>query len=671
VAGQPRSFRRLPSGALAAAWFVGLALVVAGPLLGGGHLILLDFPAGPEFPPVSLFPLPSSGDVGNTLPILAAYAALRELWTPLPEKLILVVPIVVGGLGLYRLARGALGLGAPAAVFGGTLFVVSPFVHDRYQVGHLYFVLAFALLPWALSPLVGALRGPIRRDGLVSGLWLAGLGAISVHVAGVYALLLVIFAAAAAGRALARLAFATRALALGVVLSAYWLLPFLAAPERDVGTGDLEAFETRPDGFRVVPVLLTLYGFWRRELGRPVDDHPWLFAFAVPILALVVAGAVLLLRDGAHRRLGAALGVASVLGVLLAAGTAFPPTSAAFRWAFTNIPSLGAFREPQKFLALTVVAYALFAAFALERLLRTRRVLLLAAPAAVAVVLVYGHALLWGIGGIELSRYPASWSQANRIMAERGEGKLAVLPWWLYEDWPYTDGRIVASPAPSYFSGREVLVGRDIGLGLPSSSVDPFSFHVDDALDVDGLRDLGRRLAPLGVRFVAWTEEAEPEDLELLARQRDLRRVYDGGDLVLFESRAWVEGAIGLDAVAERDPFVGAVGDPDLPLVDRLPGWRTVTPQPQPVVSVGERCNDGWRLGADAARCHLGAVAAFPGPSEPTRLWRPFAVLQAWGVAVTLVALGWVVVQLRRSRHGEGRAVPGLRATRRFGGPWG
>jgi hypothetical protein len=633
---------------VATAWFVGLALLVAGPLLGHGHLILLDFPAGPEFPKLDVFPLPSTGDAGNALPVTALYVALRVLWEPLPEKLILLVPIVVGGLGLYRLARSALGVGAPAALLGGTLFVVNPFVHERYLAGHVLFVLGYALLPWALAPLAGALRQPTSRAAIVVALWLAVLAGISFHVGGLYALLVVLFAVAAVGTARIRLAFGARALFVAILLSAYWLVPFVLAPERPVGVDDLDAFETRPDGFQVVPTLLALYGFWRREFARPVEDLPALYLLVLPILALVVLGAVLLLRSARDRRLGVVLVAAGSIGVLLAAGTAFPPTSAAFRWLFTNLPLLGAFREPQKFLALTVVAYALLAAVGLQRL--RGRWALAAAPVALACVLLYGHALLWGLtGDVKLSRYPASWAEADRVMERTGEGRLLVLPWWLYEDWPFTDGRIVANPAPSFFSGREVLVGRDIGLeDLPPASVDPFSYYVDDVLEADEPRDLGRQVAPLGVRFVVWTGEADEEDLAMLARQRDLTRVYRSDDLVLFENRAWEGDVVGLASIDERDPYVEAVSDPAMPLVRRLPGWDSVEPVPEPAVSVGRRCSDGWRLGDDSARCHLGAVASYSTPRATAELWRPFAALQAWALVISLATLAWCLVQLRR-----------------------
>jgi len=74
-------------------WFTALALAVAGPLLGGGYLLLLDYPSGPEAPDFSWFPVPSSGDLGNATPMLAVQTLLREIWSLLPDKLFLLAPI--------------------------------------------------------------------------------------------------------------------------------------------------------------------------------------------------------------------------------------------------------------------------------------------------------------------------------------------------------------------------------------------------------------------------------------------------------------------------------------------------------------------------------------------------------------------------------------------------
>jgi hypothetical protein len=112
------------------AWFAALALLVAGPLLGPGHLMLLDFPSGPRFPQLSFLPLPSSGDVGNTIPLTTLHVALRSIYELLPEKLFLLAPILIAGLGAARFVRRRLELGALPAAYAGTLFAVNPFVYD-------------------------------------------------------------------------------------------------------------------------------------------------------------------------------------------------------------------------------------------------------------------------------------------------------------------------------------------------------------------------------------------------------------------------------------------------------------------------------------------------------------------------------------------------------------
>ena len=112
-----------------------LAVLVAGPLLGPGHLLLLDFPSGPRFPNGSFLPLPSSGDVGNAIPLLGLHSVLRSIYPVLPEKLFLLAPIVLGGAGAARLVRRRLGVGALSAAYAGTLFAINPFVYDRYTAG--------------------------------------------------------------------------------------------------------------------------------------------------------------------------------------------------------------------------------------------------------------------------------------------------------------------------------------------------------------------------------------------------------------------------------------------------------------------------------------------------------------------------------------------------------
>src|SRR5215210_3356270 len=316
-------------------WFSALALAVAGPLLGGGYLLLLDYPSGPEAPNFSWFPVPSSGDLGNGAPMLAMLTLLREIWSLLPDKVFLLAPILLGGVGVYRLARAKLAVDELAAIYAGTLYVVNPFVYDRYVVGHVHFLLAYGLLPWAASPLFDAIRAPSRRRAVVVGAWSAVLAVVSVHMLGIYALLVLATALVAHGRALARLSFVALCGGVALLLSAYWVLPALfVEPGRGVGAADLIEYETRPGGFAVIPTLLAMYGFWREEFPREAQEHPALYVLLIPILGLAALGVAAALRSSL-RRAGVALAGATAIALLAAAGTAFGPTERLFRWLVT------------------------------------------------------------------------------------------------------------------------------------------------------------------------------------------------------------------------------------------------------------------------------------------------------------------------------------------------
>ncbi|MEX2421249.1 MAG: hypothetical protein WD670_05460, partial [Actinomycetota bacterium] len=78
---------------------------------------------------------------------------------------------------------------------------------------------------------------------------------------------------------------------------------------------------------------------------------------------------------------------------------------------------------------------------------------------------------------------------------------------------------------------------------------------------------------------------------------------------------------------------VGAVGS--FPLAQQLPGWRSIAPVQASYVATGDRCTDGWKLGEEESVCDLGAVAAFPSPSQAETLWRPAAGARVVGFAIS------------------------------------
>jgi hypothetical protein len=662
-------------------WFAALALLVAGPLLGPGHLLLLDFPSGPHFPQMSFLPLPSSGDVGNAIPLTTLHVALRSIHPLLPEKLFLLAPILIGGLGAARFVRRRLGLETLPAAYAGTLFAVNPFVYDRLTAGQLYLLLAYALLPWAFSSLAEMLDRVDRRTVTAVALWLAVLAAVDLHVAGMFAMLVVI--GALVGHRRRDFVAAASALGLFVLLSAYWLLPAaFTTPGPRIGLADLSVYATRPDGPAVLAHLLSLQGFWRDEFPGATQRIPLLALLLIPILAVAVVGARRLLSSERERRWTVTLAIGSVLALFLAAGISFPPTAGAFRWLFQHVPFMGVYREPQKWVAILALALAVFGGVGLERALevvgrrrdpahaRTLRPVI--GGLMVAATLGYSYTIFWGLWGqVSLSRYPDGWTAAEQVMERTGPGRLLVVPWDLYAVWSFTDGRIVANPAPSYF-GREVVSADEAGFPeVPLQSPDPFSIYVGMILDHrDEVHAFGHLVAPLGVRYIALLREADWWQYAFLNRQGDLTEVHRGSGVVLFENDAWRGNLLSLSPPTTVEDPAKLPGSPEEaqvtsqlfrssalaprsdtgfpPIATPLPIWRDLQPSESPFVATADRCTDGWRLGERPAGCVLGAVSAFGSPAEPEQLWRPLAGAWLLGYVVSgLTLLG--VLLCRRS----------------------
>jgi hypothetical protein len=672
-------------------WFTALALLVVGPLLGPGYLLLLDFPSGPRLPQVELFPTPSSGEVGNATPLLGLHSLLRSVHTYLPDKVFLLAPLLAGGLGVYRFARRKLGIGALSATYGGTLFAVNPFVYDRYLSGHLHFLLGYSLLPWALEAVSDAMDNPSGRRAVPLAFWLFVLGVIDLHIAGMYALLVVLAALFSAGRARLRIGMVAGAVGLGVGFSSFWLLPALFVPPgQGIGPADLEVYASRPQGLAVLPSLTALHGFWRDEFTGAAERLPTLSVLVVPIIGLALVGAVFLLGPGSRRRLAAIMAVVVGLALLLAAGTSFPPTAGLFRWMFDHVPFFGIYREPQKFVALLVLAYAVFGAAGLHALLprpssgHVRRSLSgLGGAVPVAVAIAYAYTMLWGFWGqVHLSRYPDDWERAELAMASRGPGRLLVLPWHLYAVWSFSDGRIVASPASSFFSGVVLSAGEAGFETVPPQSADPFKLYIQSVLNHrNEVRWFGHLTAPLGIRYVVSLREVDFWKYRFLERQDDLAPMYRGKSLVLFENLDWREAPVGLelgddvegvstlfgsgkerevtDRLHESRPLRPRAGGAFPPIARALPIWRRLEPSNPPLLLTADRCTDGWRLGRQAARCHLGAVAAFESPERPEVLWRPLAGTRILGYLVSGLTLASAAVYLLRARRPSDESAHG------------
>lgn len=557
-------------GLVAAATVVTLATTVT--FIGTGRLILLDWSFGPITPVLSptFFGL-NGGLTAGALPTLIISAlngwGATITWIPL------VAAVALAFVGAARLAGGQL----VGRVSAGLLYAVNPFVFNRIFAGHLMLLLAYGLLPFAVA---AASRAEIAwRHAIRLALWWATLTAIDVHFAWIFGLVVVVAWARRLRRdqwGLAVVGFVGTVTAYAAT-SLYIVLPHLATTlPTTVGTASLDTYRTAADPhLGLFANVAGLYGFWRLGPGPllPKDVITgWpLILVGLLLVVLVGAGSALrrpkapssphtqlavleenddatadlaegrndIVRQPPQRDLAINMILLGIGGYVLALGDQ-GPFGAIFRALYYHLPFFQIMREPQKFLMLLALAYAIFFGWGVDYMAAHRyfntRTANVALTVLVAILpIAYTPTLFFGLWGqVRSTSLPADYVTANRIMGA-GPGDVLALPWHLYEAYPFTEGQVVANLAPTVFS-RPVISGDNVQAGpVDTQSTSPRSSYVQHVIEVGPSRhDVGRLLAPLGVKYVVLSKTVDWTTYSWLSAQHDLRRAFDSPNLVVW-----------------------------------------------------------------------------------------------------------------------------------------
>ena len=550
-----------------------VGLIVCAPFLFGGRLFLLDWVVGPHTPLITTEILGLGGLTSGAISSLSMSLANQLLGAPatwLP--LFLFFPIAMVGAG--RLT-GRSPLNRLAA---GTLYAVNPFVFNRIYVGHLPLLLGDALLPWAVASALRAFSGG-RTQWVATTLWWSVLTALSPHFSWVFGLVVLgsLFAHTVVGRHSLR-AGVLRLLAITAAYLAtnlYIVLPHLVTSlPTTVGQVSLDIYRTTGDSHLGLFVnVLGLYGFWRTAPGPTLPKDiiaGWPFLMAAILLIVIVGVRQGLRSDRDHsasndarddqfestdstntesrtsplptmlpsvpastRPLTLTLIFVGVTGYFLALGDQ-GPTGGIFTWMYDHVPFFAIMREPQKFLVLLALAFAVFFGWGVQRFSHLeeghprRRAVVIAVALGVALPLAYTANIFDGLGGqLSSSTIPSAYAQANTLMGT-GTGNVLSFPWHLYMAYPFTDGRVVANIAPSTFE-RPVISGDNVESGpVQTQSTSPRSAYIEGLLSyASQIRAFGALIDPLGVKYVALSKTVDWSSYQWLGHQADLRVILN------------------------------------------------------------------------------------------------------------------------------------------------
>jgi hypothetical protein len=562
-----------------------IALGVCAPLLGGGRMFLLDWTVGPHTGLATPATLGIDGGFTAGIGGYVLVSFFNSLIGSASTYLWALAFFPIAAVGAGRLA----GRSRWSRIAAGTLFAVNPFVFNRLYVGHVALLLGYALLPFAVMAAIRSLSSSTLR-WLVPALWWAGLTSLSPHFAWIYGLVIlgvVLVAWSTQQHPLRRVIgwFVTCCGAFAI-MSSYLILPNGSTTlPTQVGSVSLNLYRTNGDPhLGLFANVLALYGFWRTGPGPELPKDViigWPFImFAILVIigvgvwytwgksadkdeAQVSAETVAHQppasdesshRDDAnadsglndHRRLTILLLFVGVAGFFLALGNQ-GPTGGLFLWAYDHVPFFSIMREPQKFLMLLALAYAVFFGWGVEHLSKMdtsqSRLSALSTAVVLAVVLPLGYCatIFDGLAGqVYSSPLPSAYQQADALMGN-GVGNVLVLPWHIYMEYPFTDGRVIANVGPTAFR-RNVISGDNVEADdIETQSTSPRSAYLVQLFeDGDDTRNFGRLVAPLGVQYVVLSKAVDWTTYVWLNKQKDLKLVLDDQSLEVWRNTAYV-----------------------------------------------------------------------------------------------------------------------------------
>lgn len=515
--------------------YVLLALAILLPLLSPGYILTLDMVFTPHFT------IPHHSD-----PHFLFLGLLHALNVLLPsdviQKIVLLTIFITAGTSMHYLMARLRSIRIDshswkwACYFAGILYVCNPFVYSRFMSGQYLVLLAYALLPLIGTLALRLVASPQKKDIFLLGLALGGIGLSSLHM--LLPALIVLIGAYSYGikrpatdTSFQRpILYVLLALTTAVFINSFWLVPLIrghgdtATTISSFTTGDITAFQTTNEPLGLLGNLLALQGFWG-DIQNLYDTPDTVFsAWLMPIILLwllVLGGIIWSWRN--QRLAMLVFLVIGFLGMVCAVGTSgtvFAPINA---WLTAHIPLAAGYREPQKFVALIVLAYAYFGGVSVA-VLRQRKYFnssyfIMVLPILTAPLLLFGG--MWQLHTVD---YPADWYAANRELSKvvKPDEKTLFLPWHLYMPYEFT-GRVIANPAPKFFS-IPIIASSNPELGGASPSLqDNTGKKVDQLLRFASRNEnLAHDLASLNIEYIIISKDFDYKTYDYLQRKNGI-----------------------------------------------------------------------------------------------------------------------------------------------------
>ena len=515
-----------------------LTLLVLGPVLRPGYLLLRDAVATPRS-----YLSDAAIGLGESAPRAVPQDFAVALASRLVDGGVVVKTLLAGGVWLAGCGAARLVVAVlPAAGLGGqfvavTIAIWNPYLAERLLQGQWSLLVGYGCLPWVAAAALGLRTSAAeagRRTVFALACWLALAGLTPTGL--LLAVAVAVACSVTGGTGWPRRRCAGTVAVTAAVAALPWMVAFLLGPSEPVaGAPGVDEFAARAEpGLGTLASLAGLGGIWNGQ-AVPASRATLL---AVPATAVLI-GVVAVGLPAVLRRVAAVPVLALAAGsVLMSAGLATGPGLAVLHTAVDAVPGLGVLRDGQKWVALAMPGYALSGAGAVLTLRRWLRPAATALACCAALVAVLPD-LAWGVGGrVAAVHYPPGWPAVAAAL-NADPRTVAVLPAGSMRRFGWT-GAPVLDPLPRWVRAN-VLTTGDLLVGGRIVPGEGAHARAVQQLLLDG--SAPETLAAAGV---GWVVVESGTDGGLGASGRTLRRlpvVYRDPDLTLYRAAGDTPGA--------------------------------------------------------------------------------------------------------------------------------
>ncbi|WP_232374928.1 hypothetical protein [Mycolicibacterium mengxianglii] len=511
-----------------------LSLLVTGPLLGPGYLLLRDAVSTPRSY-LSDAALGLTEAAPRALPQDFAMALLSAVVDGgIVVKLLLIGGLWAAGWGAARLAATVLPqAGMPGQLVAATVAIWNPYVAERLLQGHWSLLVGYGCLPWVAHTVLRLRSGGSGFPALACWLAVAGLTPTGLLLAAAVA---VVCLAVPGPRPRWRVGGV--AVAFSALGALPWLVvatPFLTGASslstyQAAGVPGVAAFAARAEpGLGTLGSLAGLAGIWNAEAVPGSRSTLFALVATAVLLAVVAIGLPVAARTRAAVPLLVLAAVAVVLPALMATGPGLTATKAVVE----ALPGLGVLRDAQKWVALALPGYTLAAAGAVVTLRRWFPALkpVAAAVACCVAVIAVLPDLAWGVWGkVTPVRYPDGWTAvAQYINAD--PRPVAVLPADSMRRFDWSGPAPVLDPLPRWVRA-EVLTTGDLTISGDTVLGEGGRARAVQQVLLDGAD--AARLADHGVGWVVLEADSAGELGSATRTLSQLPVVYQDREIALY-----------------------------------------------------------------------------------------------------------------------------------------